>query len=213
MNKKTKEIFEYLDELYPNAHCELKYNNDYELLMAIVLSAQTTDKKVNKVTKVLFEKYPDLKSLSQANISDIENIIREIGTFRKKSLFLKNIAIRILKEQNGKIPNDRKYLSTLNGVGRKTINVFLSEYYNIPNLAVDTHVERISKRLSLAKDNDSVEVVEEKLKKKIPQNMWIKAHHQLIFFGRYHCNAMKPHCQNCKLQHLCKYYKKKYKEV
>ena len=213
MNKKTKEIFEYLDKLYPNAHCELNYNNDYELLMAIVLSAQTTDKKVNKVTKVLFEKYPDLKSLSQAKTSDIENIIREIGTFKKKSLFLKNIATHILEEQNCKVPNNRTYLSTLNGVGRKTINVFLSEYYNIPNLAVDTHVERISKRLSLAKDNDSVEVVEEKLKKKIPKNMWIKSHHQLIFFGRYHCKAIKPNCQDCKLHHLCKYYMKKHNEV
>ena len=213
MNSKTKEILDYLEELYPSAHCELNYTKDYELLIAIVLSAQTTDKRVNKVTKILFNQYQDLHALSKAPINDIENIIREIGTFKKKSIFIKNIAKHLLEEQNGTVPNDRKYLSTLNGVGRKTINVFLSEYYNIPNLAVDTHVERISKRLSLAKGNDSVEVVEEKLKKKIPQNMWIKAHHQLIFFGRYHCNAMKPHCQNCKLQHLCKYYKKKYKEV
>ena len=209
MNKKTKEILEYLNELYPNAHCELNYKKDYELLMAIVLSAQTTDKKVNKVTKILFEKYPDLQSLSQANIEDIENIIREIGTFKKKSVFLKNISTRLLKEQNCAVPNDRNYLSTLSGVGRKTINVFLAEYYNIPNLAVDTHVERICKRLSLAKQNDNVNEVEEKLKKIIPKDMWIKAHHQFIFFGRYHCQAKKPNCQNCKLKNMCKYYKTK----
>ena len=208
MNKKTKEIIDYLDELFPNAHCELNYQNDYELLMAIVLSAQTTDKKVNKVTKVLFKEYPNLQSLSQAKLEDIESIIREIGTFKKKSVFLKNIATHLLKEQNGTVPNNRKYLETLSGVGRKTINVFLAEYYNIPNLAVDTHVERISKRLSLAKQNDTVNEVEEKLKKRIPQDLWIKAHHQLIFFGRYHCKAIKPNCDECKLQPLCRYYKK-----
>ena len=118
-----KEILEYLNELYPTAHCELSYTKDYELLMAIVLSAQTTDKRVNKVTKVLFDKYPDLESISQANEKDIEDIIREIGTFKKKSMFLKNIATNLLKDYNGKVPNNRTYLETLSGVGRKTVNV------------------------------------------------------------------------------------------
>ena len=208
MNK-IKEILDYLDELFPNAHCELNYQKDYELLIAIVLSAQTTDKRVNKVTKVLFKKYPDLKHLSEAPIEEIENIIREIGTFKKKSIFIKNIATRLLEEQNGIVPNDRKYLETLSGVGNKTINVFLSEFYHIPQIAVDTHVERVSKRLKLANKKDTVTEVEKKLKKKIPQELWIKTHHQFIFFGRYHCKAMNPNCKKCKLQHLCGYEKKK----
>ena len=151
MTNNIKTILDYMEELHPDAHCELNYTKDYELLIAIVLSAQTTDKRVNKVTKILFQKYPDLVSLSKAPLEDIENIIREIGTFKKKSMFLKSIATHLVEEQNGIVPNDRKYLSTLSGVGNKTINVFLSEYYNIPAIAVDTHVERVSKRLNLAK--------------------------------------------------------------
>ena len=209
-----EKILNYMEELHPNAHCELNYHNDYELLIAIVLSAQTTDKKVNKVTKVLFEKYPSLESLSQAPTEDIENIIREIGTFKKKSIFIKTIATHLIEEQNGVVPNAREYLKTLSGVGNKTINVFLSEYYNIPNIAVDTHVERVSKRLNLASKNDTVEKVEAKLKKSIPQDMWIKAHHQFIFFGRYHCKALNPQCNNCKLKEICIYDKnKKIKKV
>ncbi len=208
MNSKTKQILDYLEKLYPNAHCELNYNKDYELLIAIVLSAQTTDKRVNKVTKVLFNKYKDLKSLSEAPVEEIESIIREIGTFKKKSIFIKNIANHLLEEQNGKVPNNRTYLQTLSGVGNKTINVFLSEFYNMDEFAVDTHVERVSKRLNLAPKKASVQEVEIKLKKQIPQQLWIKAHHQFIFFGRYHCKALNPNCTNCKLQHLCNYYKK-----
>ena len=204
-----KTILDYMEELHPDAHCELNYTKDYELLIAIVLSAQTTDKRVNKVTKILFQKYPDLVSLSKAPLEDIENIIREIGTFKKKSMFLKSIATHLVEEQNGIVPNDRKYLSTLSGVGNKTINVFLSEYYNIPAIAVDTHVERVSKRLNLAKKNDTVETVEKKLMHKIPQELWIKAHHQFIFFGRYHCKAINPNCENCKLKTICKFYKHK----
>jgi len=209
MMNNVDRILTYMEELHPDAHCELNYTKDYELLMAIVLSAQTTDKRVNKVTKVLFEKYPNLESLCEAPIEDIENIIREIGTFKKKSVFLKSIASHLIKEQNGIVPNDRKYLETLSGVGNKTINVFLSEYYHVPSIAVDTHVERVSKRLNLAKKNDTVETVEKKLMHKIPQELWIKAHHQFIFFGRYHCKAINPNCENCKLKTICKFYKHK----
>lgn len=204
------EVLDYLDELYPNAHCELNYNKDYELLIAIVLSAQTTDIRVNKVTKVLFSKYKTLEELSKANLEDIENIIREIGTFKKKSVFIKNIASSLVKDYNGIVPNNRKYLETLKGVGRKTTNVFLSEYYNVPAIAVDTHVERVSKRLKLAKQNATVKEVEKSLMKKIPKERWIKTHHQFIFFGRYHCKAIKPNCNNCKLQNLCINYKDNY---
>lgn len=207
-------IFNYLDELFPNAHCELEYHKDYELLIAIVLSAQTTDVRVNKVTKVLFNKYKSLEDLASANTEDIENIIKEIGTYKKKSIFVKNIATKLINDGYDYVPNDRKYLETLSGVGRKTINVFLAEIYNVPAIAVDTHVERVSKRLKLAKPNDTVLEVEQKLMAIIPKDRWIKTHHQFIFFGRYHCKAMNPNCKSCKLTDICRHYKennKKYK--
>lgn len=204
-------ILNYLDNLFPNAHCELNYTKDYELLIAIVLSAQTTDKRVNQVTPVLFNKYPDLKSLSEAPLKDIEQIIMSIGTFKKKSIFVKNIATSLINDHNGIVPNDRQYLETLSGVGRKTTNVFLSEYYGVPAIAVDTHVERVSKRLKLAPFKATVKEVETALMKKIPKERWIKTHHQFIFFGRYHCKAINPNCSECQLQHLCKYYQEKNK--
>ena len=207
------EILYYLDELYPNAHCELNYTKDYELLIAIVLSAQTTDKRVNKVTPVLFSKYNSLEALANAPLESIENIIKEIGTFKKKSIFIKSIATSLLKDYNGVVPNNREYLESLSGVGRKTVNVFLAEYYNIPLIAVDTHVERVSKRLQIVNNKATVKEVEETLMKKITKDRWIKTHHQFIFFGRYHCKAIKPNCINCKLQHLCRYYKNKNKEL
>ena len=203
MNK----IFNYLDELFPNPICELNYNKDYELLIAIVLSAQTTDKRVNKVTEVLFNKYKSLEELSNASVSDIENIIKEIGTYRKKAIFVKEIASSLVKN-NCIVPNDRKYLESLSGVGRKTANVFLSEIYNEPTIAVDTHVTRVSKRLGLAKDSDDVLAIEKKLMKKIPKDRWSRTHHQLVLFGRYKCKAMKPECSNCKLKNICRHYKK-----
>ena len=206
---KINEILNYIYSLYPNAHCELEYTKDYELLIAIVLSAQTTDKRVNEVTKVLFNKYNSLEELSNAPLEDIENIIKSIGTFKKKSIFIKNIATSLLNDYKGNVPNDRSYLESLNGVGRKTVNVFLSEFYQVPSIAVDTHVERVSKRLKLAKNNATVKEVEESLMKKIPENLWIKTHHSLIFFGRYHCKAINPNCKNCKLTNICKYYKEK----
>lgn len=206
---RVDQILTYLDELFPNAHCELTYTKDYELLIAIVLSAQTTDKSVNKVTPILFDKYKTLEALSNAPLEDIENIIKSIGTFKKKSIFIKNIATSLVKDYNGIVPNDRKYLESLSGVGRKTTNVFLAEYYQVPTIAVDTHVERVSKRLKLAKSTSNVTNVEKSLMKKISKDRWIKTHHQLIFFGRYHCKALNPNCQECKLCHLCQYYQTK----
>lgn len=206
---KIEFILNYLDNLFPNAHCELNYTKDYELLIAIVLSAQTTDKRVNQVTPILFNKYKTLEALSNASLEDIENIIKSIGTFKKKSVFIKNIATSLVKDHNGIVPKDRQYLETLSGVGRKTTNVFLSEYYQIPAIAVDTHVERVSKRLKIAKNTATVLEVEKALMKKIPQERWIKTHHQLIFFGRYHCKAINPNCHECNLKHLCHYYQTK----
>lgn len=202
MNRVEK-IEEYLEELYPDAHCELNYNKDYELLLAVMLSAQTTDKRVNKVTKVLFKKYDTLEKLSKADIKDLEDIIKEIGTYHKKAVFLKEIAETLTKDYNSVMPRDRNTLEKLPGVGRKTVNVVLGELGLEPTIAVDTHVNRVSKRLKLAKDTDSVLEVEKKLKRKIKRENWVKRHHQLIFFGRYHCKAVKPECKNCKLKDIC----------
>lgn len=201
------QVLEYLEKLYPNAICELEYNKDYELLLAIVMSAQTTDKRVNEVNKKLFKKYNSIKKLASADIKDIEEIIKPIGTYKKKSIYIKEISRRLLNENLTKIPNDRKYIESLPGVGRKTTNVFLSVIYNVPTIAVDTHVERVSKRLSLANDKDTVIEVEKKLMKKIPKEKWSKVHHQLVFFGRYKCKSIKPSCTDCELKNYCKYYK------
>ena len=197
-------ILEYLDKLFPNPVCELEYNKDYELLIAIMLSAQTTDKRVNKVTKVLFEKYKTLGELSNASLEDIENIIKELGSFRKKSVYIKKIANSLLEDWKGYVPNNRAYLESLSGVGRKTVNVFLGIIYNEPTIAVDTHVERVSKRLGLANNKDSVLEVEKKLMKKIDKQRWNRTHHQLVLFGRYYCKAIKPMCDNCELKEICK---------
>lgn len=205
-------ITDYLDSLFPNPICELNYNKDYELLLAIVMSAQTTDKRVNSVTEILFKKYDTLEKLSKANLEDIEEIIRPIGTFKKKSIFIKEIAKRLLDDNHTIVPNDRRYLESLPGVGRKTANVFLSVIYEEPAIAVDTHVERVSKRLGLAKEKDTVIEVEKKLMKKLPKYKWSKTHHQMVHFGRYKCKSMSPICEDCKLKDICKYQKNKTKK-
>lgn len=200
----TSRIIEYLDYLFPDPKCELLYNKDYELLMAIVLSAQSTDKRVNMVTPIIFNKYKSLEELKEASISDLEDIIRPVGSFRKKASYIKEIARRLDEEYGGVVPTDRTILESFPGVGRKTTNVFLSEFYHEAAIAVDTHVERVSKRLGLASVNDDVRVVENKLMKKFPQNKWARLHLQLVLFGRYHCKAIKPMCSECKLVDICK---------
>ena len=201
-------VEEYLDYLFPNPKCELNYTNDYELLIAIMLSAQSTDKRVNTVTHVIFEKYSTLEELMNADINDLENIIRPVGSFRKKSIYVKEIARRLFLEFESKVPTDREVLESFPGIGRKTVNVFLSEFYNIPAIAVDTHVERVSKRLKLAYLNDDVLKIEKKLMKKIKKELWGRRHLQLVLFGRYYCKAVKPECKNCPLIDLCREKKK-----
>ena len=210
-SNKEKQISNYLDELYPDAHCELNYQKDYELLIATVLSAQCTDKRVNKVTDILWQKY-DIFSLANANQKDIEKIIYPVESYTKKASYLKIIATRLTKDYEGHVPNDREYLESLPGVGRKTCNVVLSNLYNMPAIAVDTHVERVSKRLGLAFKKDSVLTVEQKLMKKFPKEEWSKLHHQMVLFGRYKCKARKPECSECKLQNICKEYLKSQKK-
>lgn len=201
-------IEEYLNLLFPNPKCELIYHTDYELLMAIVLSAQSTDKRVNQVMPNILERYPTLELLKEANIADLENIIRPVGSFRKKAVYLKQIATILVDNYNGIVPNKREELILFPGVGRKSINVFLSEYYNEPAIAVDTHVERVSKRLGIANEKDDVLDVEQKLMKEIPKKYWGRRHLQFLLFGRYYCKAIKPLCKDCKLIDICKEKKK-----
>lgn len=201
-------IGEYLDELFPNPKCELNYNSDYELLIAIVLSAQSTDKRVNTVTPIIFSKYNNLFDLMNADINDLENIIRPVGSFRKKSFYVKEIARILYSNFDSIVPKDMDILISFPGVGRKTANVFLSEFYNVPAIAVDTHVERVSKRLKVAASKDDVLKVEKKLMKFYPKELWAKRHLQMVLFGRYYCKAIKPECFNCKLNKICKEKKK-----
>ena len=200
-------LIEGLDNLFPEAKCELEYNKDYELLIATVLSAQCTDKRVNSVTKVLFSKY-DLNSLSKASLKEIESIIRSCGSFTKKAYYIKSIAQSLILNYNGHVPNDRKYLESLPGVGRKTCNVVLANLFDVPTIAVDTHVARVSKRLGLVKNKDSVLTIEKKLMKKFPQDHWSRIHHQMVLFGRYKCKAIKPDCFKCPFINYCKETKK-----
>ena len=201
-------IEEYLDYLFPDPKCELNYTKDYELLIAIMLSAQSTDKRVNSVTPIIFNKYNTLETLKDASLSDLETIIRPVGSFRKKSFYTKEIARILVDECEGVVPTDREKLESFPGVGRKTVNVFLSEFYNYPAIAVDTHVERVSKRLKLATLKDDVLKVEKKLMKKFDKSLWSKRHLQLVLFGRYYCKAVKPECENCRLKDICRGYKK-----
>ena len=196
------EIINYLDEIIPNPKCELNYNKDYELLIATMLSAQTTDKRVNSVTSVLFKKYTTLEALRDADVDDIKKIIKPIGTYNKKALNIKSIANDLIL--HGGMTNDRKFLESLDGVGRKTTNVVLSNIYHEQLIAVDTHVSRVSKRLGIAKKNDDVLTIEKKLNKFFKGSDLSKLHHQLVLFGRYYCKALNPNCANCQLKNICK---------
>lgn len=191
-----------LDMMIPNAKCELEYNRDYELLIATVLSAQCTDKRVNEVTKVLFSNY-DIYGLCNAEKKDVERIIRSCGSHTKKSFYIIEIAKSLVSNYNGVVPNNREYLESLPGVGRKTANVVLSNLFDVPTIAVDTHVERVSKRLKIARKNDSVLIVEKKLMKMIPEYLWSRSHHQMVLFGRYICKARGPECEKCAFYEDC----------
>ncbi|MBU1094829.1 MAG: endonuclease III [Firmicutes bacterium] len=208
MNK-VLHILEVLDQMFPDANVELVHHNHFELLVAVVLSAQTTDISVNKVTPALFEKYPTPELLGQADPKDIEKLIQSIGLYHNKAKNIKLLGQMIHEEFHDVVPNIREQLESLPGVGRKTANVVLSNAFGIPALAVDTHVARVSIRLGLAKSTDNVLEIENKLMRKIPKEKWQKTHHQLIFFGRYHCLAKKPKCEACPLFDICKYPDKK----
>ena len=205
MKTNVTRLIDYLDELFPAARCELLYTKDYELVIAVMLSAQTTDKSVNAVTPILFKKYPSLIALNEATLQEIEEIIKPIGLYKNKAKNLKGIVKELLERFNGQVPSDKELLMTLPGVGNKTAGVIRAEIFKIPDLPVDTHILRISKRLNLAKKEDTPIDVEKKLKKLLPEERWIKSHHQLIHFGRYFCTARSPQCEKCKISDMCTY--------
>lgn len=210
MNKQTmKRILDEFDAMFPDAKCELNYSNELELLIAVMLSAQTTDASVNRLTTHLFQKYHSVEDYANASLSQLENDIKSIGLYRNKAKNIKAMAQKLIDNYQGKVPCDHEALQTLPGVGRKTANVVVSEGFKVPAIAVDTHVERISKRLGIALKKDSVLTVEKKLMKSVPKERWIKTHHQMIFFGRYHCKAMNPCCKDCHLIDICKETKRK----
>ena len=198
------EIVDQIEEIFPNAQCELYYNTPFQLLVAVVLSAQTTDAGVNRVTPHLFEEFPTASKMAQASIEQIEAHIHTIGFYRTKSKNLILLSQKLVEDYDEVVPHTYKELMSLAGVGRKTANVVRSVIFDIPSFAVDTHVNRVSKRLGLAKPDDSVEKVEEKLKRKIDRSRWNQAHHDFIFFGRYFCTARNPKCEQCPFASFCK---------
>lgn len=207
MNKKCTFIKEYLDEILPDARCALNYSKDYELVIAVMLSAQTTDKAVNNVTINLFNKYKTLEDFANASLFDVEEEIKRLGMYKLKAKNIIGICKNILENHGGIVPKEKELLTALPGVGVKTANVVRAELFNIPEIAVDTHILRISKRLSLALESDGPLEVEQKLRKLFPENLYIKLHHQLIWFGRTVCKAKNPDCENCKLKEVCKYFR------
>ena len=201
-------ILENLEVLFPDAGCELNYNNVFELMIAVSLSAQTTDKSVNKITPELFKKYPTPHLLANAKLEDVKEIIKSIGLYKNKSKNIINLSKILVEKFNGIVPNNQNDLESLPGVGRKTANVVLTEGFKIPRIPVDTHVDRVSKRFGLIDNNATVLDVENKLMSLIEESKWHKAHHLLLFMGRYKCLAKNPKCSDCFYKENCKYDKK-----
>ncbi len=197
-------VLEEIENMFPNAECELVHDNPFELLIAVVLSAQCTDALVNKVTKNLFKKYKTPEDYLNVSLEELQQDIRSIGLYRNKSKNIKKLSMTLIEEYDGVVPDTKEELEKLAGVGRKTANVVASVAFNEPAIAVDTHVERVSKRLGICRWKDSVLEVEKTLMKKIPKEEWSNTHHRLIFFGRYHCKAKSPQCEICPLLHLCR---------
>lgn len=210
--KQWEYCLEKMEEMFPDAHCELVHENPFELTIATLLSAQCTDVLVNKVTAKLFKKYKSPEDYLAVLLEELEQDIRSIGLYRSKAKNIQKLCQRLLDEYNGVIPESREELVTLPGVGRKTANVVLSVAFGQPALAVDTHVERVTKRLGLCKWKDSVLEVENTVMRKTPKEKWSKTHHQLIFFGRYHCKAQNPNCDECPLFEICREGQKRAKK-
>ena len=197
-----EKVLDILEATYPNAECALDHRNVFELIVAVSLSAQTTDKSVNQVTPALFEKYPTAFELAKANPDDVANLIKRIGMYKQKSHYAVAMAKRLVENFNGEVPNDYYKLITLPGVGRKTANVVLSVGFGEQRIAVDTHVFRVANRIGLTKANDVLDT-EMQLMKNIPESRWTRTHHLLIFHGRNCCDAKKPACETCPIADLC----------
>lgn len=198
-------------DMYPEAHCELIHDNPFELVIAVALSAQCTDVLVNKVTRNLFQKYKTPEDYLSVSLEELQQDIRSIGLYRNKAKNIQKLCRMLLDDYNGEVPSDRDELTKLPGVGRKTANVVVSVAFGVPAIAVDTHVERVSKRLAICRWKDSVLEVEKTLMKKVPMDEWGVTHHRMIFFGRYHCKAQRPQCEECKLLEVCREGKKRMK--
>ncbi len=201
--QKMLEMLDTIQEMFPNAKCELNHRNEFDLLIAVLLSAQCTDKLVNKVTAALFQKYHTPEDYVRVPLEELQTDIRSIGLYRNKSKNIQALCQTLIEKYNSEVPQEREALEALPGVGRKTANVVLSVAFGVPAIAVDTHVQRVSKRLKFCRQKDSVRQVEETLMQKIPPERWSQAHHQLIFFGRYFCKAQRPNCTECPFQNDC----------
>lgn len=212
MKPKTKKILELLKEMYPDAKCELNHESPFQLLVATILSAQTTDKKVNEITETLFRDYPDLDVFLTLTNEELEEKIRQIGLYKNKAKNLIMMCNQLKENFGGEVPNTMEGITSLAGAGRKTANVVLSNAFGVPSIAVDTHVFRVSNRLGLA-DSDNVLEVEKQLQKELPKREWSITHHLLIFHGRRCCIARRPKCEECPLTDVCKYYKKEVRNI
>ncbi|MFD0586973.1 endonuclease III [Paenibacillus sp. GCM10027627] len=202
--QKMRHILDTIADMFPDAHCELIHDNPFELTIAVLLSAQCTDETVNKVTATLFQKYKTPEDYLAVPLEELENDIRRIGLFRSKASNIQKLSRILIDKYDGEVPESHEGLTELPGVGRKTANVVMSNAFGVPAIAVDTHVDRVSKRLGVAKAEDSVLAVEQKLMKLVPKDEWTITHHRLIFFGRYHCKAQNPQCPICPLLDGCK---------
>lgn len=203
MNASSRLVDDEISQLFPDAHCELRYRTELELLVAVMLSAQTTDEAVNQTTLSLFQTYRTVDDYANADLADLEQGLRHLGLYKTKANYLKSTCLAIRERFGGVIPADQSALESLPGVGRKTANVFLSEWFHLPRFAVDTHVHRVSLRLGFANQEDSLLLVEQKLMDAFPADRWTDLHHKFIFFGRYFCTAKRPKCAQCPLVSIC----------
>lgn len=199
-------------EMFPEAECELVHENPFELVIAVSLSAQCTDALVNKVTKDLFKKYKTPEDYLAVSLDELQQDIKSIGLYRNKAKNIRKLCETLIDEYAGEVPRHKDELEKLAGVGRKTANVVASVAFKIPAIAVDTHVERVSKRLGICKWKDSVLEVEKTLMRKVPEEEWSDTHHRMIFFGRYHCKAKNPQCDICPLLEVCREGQKRMKK-
>ncbi|WP_281164642.1 endonuclease III [Liquorilactobacillus sicerae] len=201
--KQTQAAISVMGEIFPNAQTSLVADNSFHFLLAVILSAQTTDKAVNQLTPALFARYPQPLDLARADEAEVRSLIKTIGLYRNKAKYLVACAQGLVAKFDGQVPQTRSELMQLAGVGQKTADVVLAECFQIPAIAVDTHVSRVAKRLAIVPKNASVLQIEHTLMQKLPQSSWISAHHRMIFWGRYQCLARRPNCSNCPLLEIC----------